>query len=125
MEKKTRQKEKPSCRPASSYRLIILCFQLEIGFRVFANRADFWSEFANDDVPAITAFPNREIIANEDDASFDVFKKLFVTGFVMAFDFADHPEFGGDFLESFAFGDFSEARIHIGPFFVFAISGGF
>ena len=38
---------------------------------------------------------------------------------------ADHAEFAGDLLEAFFFGFLGEGLIHIGPFVVFAISGGF
>ena len=38
---------------------------------MLADRADFGSEFADDDMSAVAAFPHREVIADEHDAAFD------------------------------------------------------
>ena len=73
-----------------------------------ANRADLRSVFANDDVSAVAAFPNREVITDEYDSAFDGIEQFAISLLVMLLDFSDHPEFGGDFLEAFFFGDFGE-----------------
>ena len=90
---------------------------------MLADGAELGGVFADDDVPAVAAFPDGDVVADEDDAGFDFLEELLVTGFVMLFDLADHAEFGGDFLEAFFFGDRGEGRIHIGVFVVLAFGG--
>ena len=109
----------------SIMRSIIEGAEFEIALRMEADRADLRRVFADDDMAAVAAFPNREIIADEDDAFFDVVQELAITFFVVLLDRADHPEFGGNFAEAFFRCDLGEFLIHIGPFVVFAIRGVF
>ena len=90
---------------------------------MLADGAELRRIFANDDVAAVTAFPDRDVFGDEDHAAFDVFKELLVTLLMVLFDFADHAEFVGDFGKAFLLGDFGESGIHVGPFVVFAFGG--
>ena len=113
------------CRPFCDFKskLIVLDVKLEIGFWMVADWADFRGIFADDDMSAVAAFPDREVIADEDNAAFDFLDQSAITLFVMLLDRADHTEFRGDLEEAFALGDLGEMLIHIGPFVVLAIGG--
>ena len=45
-------------RGEKEFLLIIFCFDFEICFRMCTNGAEFRSSFANNDVSAVTAFPD-------------------------------------------------------------------
>ena len=90
-----------------------------------ADRAFKRGVLANHDVTAVAAFPNREIAADEDNARFDVIKKLPIAFLVSLLDLGDHLELVRDFVEAFLAGGFGKAFVHIGPLIVLAISGGF
>ena len=105
--------------------LVIDDGELKEGLRMLADGAKLRGVFPDDDMPAVAAFPDREVVADEHDAAFDFLKKRAITFFVMLFDLSDEAELRGDFFEAFLLGDFGEARIHIGPFVVFAIGSGF
>ena len=92
---------------------------------MIANGANLRRKLANDDVAAVTAFPNRNVFGDEDHSPFNVFKKFFVAFFMVLLDFGDHAEFGGDFVEAFFVSDLGEVRIHCVPFIAFASSGFF
>ena len=87
-----------------------------------ADGAYLRGKFANDDVPAVAAFPNRHVLGDEDDSAFDVLKELFVAFLVMFFNGRDHAELGSDFFKAFFLGDFGEFGIHGVPFIGFAFS---
>ena len=40
---------------------------------MLADGADLRGEFADDDMSAVAAFPDREVLADEDNAAFDLF----------------------------------------------------
>ena len=89
-----------------------------------ADGADLRGVLADDDVSAVAAFPDREVIADEDDAFLDVVQELAVALLMVLFDGSDHAEFRGDLLEAFFIGDLGEAIVHVGPFVVLAFGRG-
>ena len=91
---------------------------------MLANGAELGSEFANVDVTAVTAFPDGDVLGDEDDLLLHGFEEFAIPFFMVLFDFANHAELHRDFLETFLLGDFGELRIHIGPFVIFASGGG-
>ena len=54
------------------FELIIHGAELEIALRVIADWANFRSVFADHDMTAVTAFPDREVITDEDDAALNL-----------------------------------------------------
>ncbi len=52
--------------------LVVLFAKFEEGTRMFAHGADFGSEFTDVDVSAVAAFPNDDVIFDEDFSGFDV-----------------------------------------------------
>ena len=54
------------------FELIIHGAELEIALRVIADRANFRSVFADHDMTAVTAFPDGEVITDEDDAALNL-----------------------------------------------------
>lgn len=104
--------------------LVVFSAHLEIGLAIAADRADFRCLRANDEVAANAAFPHAFASLFKDLLHFDVLEKLEVAFFVGAFDSANSTELGGEFREAFFFGVLSELDIHVGPFVVFAFSGG-
>ena len=54
------------------FELIIHGAELEIALRVIADWANFRSVFADHDMTAVTAFPDREVITDEDDATLNL-----------------------------------------------------
>ena len=89
---------------------------------MLADWAKLRSIFANDDMSAVTAFPDSKVITDEDDTAFDFVKKLAVALLMMLFDGTDGAEFRSDLKEAFFFSDLGKTFIHIGPFIVFAFS---
>ena len=89
---------------------------------MFADWANLRGIFANDNMSAVTAFPNSKIITDEDDTAFDFVKKLAVALLMMLFDGADSAEFPSNLKEAFFLGDLGKTFIHIGPFIVLAFS---
>ena len=54
------------------FELIIHGAELEIALRVIADWANFRSVFADHDMTAVTAFPDREVITDEDDTALNL-----------------------------------------------------
>ena len=67
---------------------------------MLADRADFRSFFADEDVTAVAAFPALFILADEDFAALDVREQLLVALFVALFDLGDAGEVAGEGLET-------------------------
>ena len=73
---------------------------------------------------ADAAFPHAFAGLFEDLLHLNVLEELEVAFLVGAFDGADGAELGGEFGEAFLFGVLGELDVHVGPFVVFAFSGG-
>ena len=54
------------------FELIIHGAELEIALRVIADWANFRSVFADHDMTAVTAFPDREVVPDEDDTALNL-----------------------------------------------------
>ena len=54
------------------FELIIHGAELEIALRVIADWANFRSVFADHDMTAVTAFPDREVITDIDDTALNL-----------------------------------------------------
>ena len=65
-----------------------------------ADRALQRGVLANNDVAAIAALPNAEVVANEDDATLNVLQEFLVALFVGLFDFGDHLKLISDLGEA-------------------------
>ena len=73
---------------------------------------------------ADAAFPHAFTGLFEDLLHFDVLEELEIALFMSLFDGADGAELGGEFREAFFFSFLGELDVHVGPFVVFAFSGG-
>ena len=91
---------------------------------VTADGADFRGLRADDEVAADAAFPHAFAGLFEDLLHLNVLEELEVAFLVGAFDGADGAELGGEFGKAFLFGVLGELDVHVGPFVVFAFSGG-
>ena len=89
-----------------------------------ADRADFRSLLADHEVTAFAALPHDFFALFEDSLHFDVVEKLEVAFFVGLFNGAHGAELLGEFGETFLFGGFGEAFVHVRPFVIFAFGGG-
>ena len=87
---------------------------------MLADRADFRSFFADEDVTAVAAFPALFILADEDFAALDVREQLLVALFVALFDLGDAGEVAGEGRETFGGSFFLVTHVHIGPLLMFA-----
>ena len=95
---------------------------LKVALGVSAYGANFRSLGANNDVAAVTAFPNLNFALLENLSGFDVLQKGTITLYMMLLDFANHAELGRQSLEALFFCGLGEVIVHIGPLVVFAIS---
>ena len=75
-----------------------------------ANRANFGSLGAHNDVTAVAAFPNLYFALSEYLSSFYVLQQGSVALFMMAFDFAHSTEFSSQFREAFSLGSLIRFR---------------
>ena len=103
---------------------VVFSAHFEVGLTVTADGADFRGLRADDEVAADAAFPHAFAGLFEDLLHLDVLEELEVAFLVGAFDGADGAELGGEFGEAFLFGVLGELDVHVGPFVVFAFSGG-
>ena len=68
------KRESPEVHPGDLYqyiRSVVDDGKLEVGLRMLADRADLGGVFPDDDVPAVAAFPDHDVIRDEDHAAFD------------------------------------------------------
>ena len=79
---------------------------------------------ANDDMSAVAAFPDAEVVANIDDAALNVFEEFQVAFLVSLLNLGDAIKPKGNLVEAFGFGRLREAFVHLGPFVVFAFGRG-
>ena len=84
----------------------------KIGLGMSANRANLRSLGANNDVTAVTAFPNLDFALSEYLGSFHILQECSVAFFMMALDFANGTEFSSQFGEAFSFGSLSNISVH-------------
>ena len=79
---------------------------LKVAHGVSAYGANFRSLGANNDVAAVTAFPNLNFALLENLSGFDVLQKGAITLFMMLLDFANHAVFGRQSLEALFFSSY-------------------
>ena len=103
---------------------VVFSAHFEVGLAVTADGADFRGLRADDEVAADAAFPHAFAGLFEDLLHLNVLEELEVAFLVGAFDGADGAELGGEFGKAFLFGVLGELDVHVGPFVVFAFSGG-
>ena len=103
---------------------IILCVNLKVALRMSAGGAKLGRVCTNNDMSAVAAFPNLYLALFEYGGGLYIFEKGSVTLLMMLFDSGYETEFMSQFLESFFFGCFGKALVHIGPFVVFAFGCG-
>ena len=89
-----------------------------------ANRADFRSFFADDNVSAVAAFPAGRSSLDIDFTLLDVGKQSIVAFFMTLFNFSNAAETVGEGGESLGLGFFSKGAVHFSPLFAFTGSGG-
>ena len=81
--------------------LVVFGTDFKVGLAVAADRADFRSLRADDEVTADAAFPHAFAGLFEDLLHFNVLQKLEIAFFVGLFDGGDSAELGGEFREAF------------------------
>ena len=77
---------------------------------------------ANNDVTAVTAFPNLNFALLENFSGFYVAEKRAISLLVMLFNCSNQTELFSQLVEAFLIGDLGKSCVHIGPLVVFTLS---
>ena len=93
--------------------LVVLGVHLGVALGVSAYGANFRSLGANNDVAAVTAFPNLNFALLENLSGFDVLQKGAITLFMVLLNFANHAELGRQSLEALFFCGLGEVIVSV------------
>ena len=97
----------------------------EIALRMIAGGTDFRRFSADDDMPAISAFPDLDLALFKHLRGFDILQKRAVALLVVFFDCGDEAETMRELRKALLLGGFCKAFIHIRPFVILAFGGAF
>ena len=87
-----------------------------------AGGAYFGSLGTNNEVTAVTAFPNLNGALLENFSSFNVLQESAISFLMVLFDSSNHTELLSEVVEAFFFSGLCKTVVHIGPLIVFAFS---
>ena len=104
-------------------RSVIFSIDFEVTLRMGADGADFRRFRADNNVSAVTAFPDFDTAFFEYFGCFHIPEKSPVAFLMVLFNCSDPAEFGSEFRKSFSLCGPRKALVHIRPFIVFAVSG--
>ena len=90
-----------------------------------AGGADFRCLFADNDVAAVSAFPNFNRTLGKHLCCLHIMKQCPIALLMMLFNGRNQTESGGQLREALLLGGFGKTLVHIRPFVIFALGSGF
>ena len=104
---------------------IVFGVKLKETLRMITGRTNIRGLSADDDMTAVTAFPNFDLALFKYPSGFDIFEQCAVSFFMVLFNFGDQSELCGKLREALRLGGLGKAFIHIRPLVVLAFSSCF